>query len=210
MENRPKRRRYKDNPYNLEINNSKYIINFYDSKKVLQKIEVSEEVFSVFDKSELKDLSQMNEYDNHIEHAALFEEVLNKRAINKTKLTEEIAESNIITEELLNAIKELQTTQKRRLILYYLYDYTLEEIAIKEHCSKVAIKYSLDIAIKNLKKNLKNDLFYAYEYTVAFKLLFRKYMKGSLTPFHPPFRKGCSLKIIYSHIKYFLIIIRKR
>ena len=153
MENRPKRRRYKDNPYNLEINNSKYIINFYDSKKVLQKIEVSEEVFSVFDKSELKDLSQMNEYDNHIEHAALFEEVLNKRAINKTKLTEEIAESNIITEELLNAIKELQTTQKRRLILYYLYDYTLEEIAIKEHCSKVAIKYSLDIAIKNLKKN---------------------------------------------------------
>ena len=128
MENRPKRRRYKDNPYNLEINNSKYIINFYDSKKVLQKIEVSEEVFSVFDKSELKDLSQMNEYDNHIEHAALFEEVLNKRAINKTKLTEEIAESNIITEELLNAIKELQTTQKRRLILYYLYDYTLEEI----------------------------------------------------------------------------------
>ena len=41
MENRPKRRRYKDNPYNLEINNSKYIINFYDSKKVLQKIEVS-------------------------------------------------------------------------------------------------------------------------------------------------------------------------
>ena len=155
MENRPKRRRYKDNPYNLEINNSKYIINFYDSKKVLQKIEVSEEVFSVFDKSELKDLSQMNEYDNHIEHAALFEEVLNKRAINKTKLTEEIAESNIITEELLNAIKELQTTQKRRLILYYLYDYTLEEIANKEHCSKVAIKYSLDIAIKNLKKNLK-------------------------------------------------------
>ncbi len=155
MENRPKRRRYKDNPYNLEINNSKYIINFYDSKKVLQKIEVSEEVFSVFDKSELKDLSQMNEYDNHIEHAALFEEVLNKRAINKTKLTEEIAESNIITEELLNAIKELQTTQKRRLILYYLYDYTLEEIAIQEHCSKVAIKYSLDIAIKNLKKNLK-------------------------------------------------------
>ena len=148
MENRPKRRRYKDNPYNLEINNSKYIINFYDSKKVLQKIEVSEEVFSVFDKSELKDLSQMNEYDNHIEHAALFEEVLNKRAINKTKLTEEIAESNIITEELLNAIKELQTTQKRRLILYYLYDYTLEEIAIKEHCSKVAIKYSLDIAKK--------------------------------------------------------------
>ena len=73
MENRPKRRIYKDNPYNLEINNSKYIINFYDSKKVLQKIEVSEEVFSVFDKSELKDLSQMNEYDNHIEHAALFE-----------------------------------------------------------------------------------------------------------------------------------------
>ena len=54
--------------------------------------------------------------------------------------------------EITKEFNSLDVVIKRRLILYYLYDYTLEEIAIKEHCSKVAIKYSLDIAIKNLKK----------------------------------------------------------
>lgn len=152
---RPKRRRYKDNPYRLEVLNNKYIINFYDSKKIKQSVEVTAEIFSVFDKSELKDISQMNEFDNHIEHAELFEEVLNKRAIIKNKLTEDIAENNITTKEILKEVKKLPEIQKRRIVLYFLYDFTLEEIALKESCSKVAIKYSIDLAIKTLQKKLK-------------------------------------------------------
>lgn len=155
MENRPKRRKYKDNPYTLEVNDNKYIINFCDSRKVKQRIEVNREIFSIFDKSELKDISQMNEFDNHIEHTELFEEILNKRAIKKPLLTEDIVEQNIINEKLIKDINKLPNNQRKRVILYYLYDYTLEEIAALEHCSKVAIKYSIDIAIKNLQKNLK-------------------------------------------------------
>lgn len=155
MDNRPKRRRYKDNPYKLEVENDKYIINFYDSRNIKQSITVDKEIFTLFDKCELKDISQMNEFDNHIEHTELFDEVLNKRAINKPKLTEELAENNIIFEELKKEIHKLPATQRRRVILYYLYDCTLEEIARKEQCSKVAVKYSLDIALKTLKKNLK-------------------------------------------------------
>lgn len=65
---RPKRRRYKDNPYRLEIDNvcKVYIVSFKDSQGIIQKIEISEEIFNALDKFELEDLSEMNEYDNHI------------------------------------------------------------------------------------------------------------------------------------------------
>ena len=33
MENRPKRRKHKDNPYELNIIDSKYIVKFKDNKK---------------------------------------------------------------------------------------------------------------------------------------------------------------------------------
>ena len=78
MNNRPKRRKFKDNPYELEIDNNAYLIKFVDGNRKLQIIEVSPEVFKVFDDSELSDLSQMNEYDNHIEHAEICENTLYK------------------------------------------------------------------------------------------------------------------------------------
>ena len=50
---RPKRRRYKDNPYRLEIDNvcKVYIVSFKDSQGIIQKIEISEEIFNDLDKS---------------------------------------------------------------------------------------------------------------------------------------------------------------
>ena len=62
MNNRPKRRKFKDNPYELEIDNNAYLIKFVDGNRKLQIIEVSPEVFKVFDDSELNDIIQLNEY----------------------------------------------------------------------------------------------------------------------------------------------------
>ena len=156
MENRPKRRRYKDNPYNLEINNSKYIINFYDSKKVLQKIEVSEEVFSVFDKSELKDLSQMNEYDNHIEHSEIFENKLEIRVKDKPTGLEDYIIQKSTFEDLKKAINMLPEVQKRRIKKYYFEDKTEQQIADEENATHQSVHIILERALENLKKILKN------------------------------------------------------
>ena len=47
-------------------------------------------MFNLFNESELKDLSQMNEYDNHIEHIDLEEEQLYLRMSDKPKSIEEL------------------------------------------------------------------------------------------------------------------------
>lgn len=67
MSKRPKRRKYKDNPYTLnEITiNNKYFISFRDSRVEYNNVEVSKDIYELFNYYELKDLSQMNEYDNH-------------------------------------------------------------------------------------------------------------------------------------------------
>ena len=46
--------------------------------------------------------------------------------------------------------------KKRRLIKYYFYDKTYEEIANEEKCSKRAVKFSIDIALGKISKKFQN------------------------------------------------------
>ena len=67
VSNRPKRRKFKDNPYTIieiEISN-KYLVTFKDGNGIFNKVEVSKDIYELFNYYELRDLSQMNEYDNH-------------------------------------------------------------------------------------------------------------------------------------------------
>ena len=157
MNNRPKRRKSNDNPYTLQIINNTYVVIFKDGSRKEQVIEVSEEVFNQMDKFELEDISQMHKIDKHIERFELSEESINVRSINNSiDTTSDFVEKKIINEELRDAISSLPEFQKRRIIKYYFYNKTFEEIAKEEQCSKVAIKYSIDSAIKNISKKIKN------------------------------------------------------
>lgn len=157
MAERPKRRKYKDNPYTLNYIESKniYVVSFKDVKGHLQNVEVNKEVYQAFDRFELDDLSEMNEYDNHIEHSEIFENTLEVRAKDKPMSLEDSIIQKSTFEELKRAIDMLPEVQKRRIKKYYFDDKTLEEIAKEEKCSKVAIKYSIDNAIKNISKKIK-------------------------------------------------------
>lgn len=158
MATMPKRRKSKDNPYVLNYNEKEhsYIVSFKDNKNNVHKVEVSEKVFGAFDKFELEDISQMHEYERHIEHNEVFEYTLNNRAVDKPVGIEEQVENKFIAEELLLAINKLPEVQKRRLKKYFFENMTMIEIAKQEGCSKVAVKHSIDDGIENLKKNLKN------------------------------------------------------
>lgn len=68
---------------------------------------------------------------------------------------EDIAETNIRNEILYKAISSLPSLQKNRIIKYYFEDKTLQEIADEEGCSRVSIKNSIDIALRNLYEKLK-------------------------------------------------------
>ena len=50
MVNRPKRRKDKDNQYNLDFKENNYVVSFKTVKNEYKEVKVSEEVFKAFDK----------------------------------------------------------------------------------------------------------------------------------------------------------------
>ncbi len=73
---RPKRRRSKDNPYEIysvgvHTDRPHYYIAFTDSTGVRQEMEIDKALFDVLDRFELDDLSFLNEVDNHYERSEI-------------------------------------------------------------------------------------------------------------------------------------------
>ena len=160
MDVRPKRRKYKDNPYNLSSDkkNGLYYVSFMDSRGILQYIEINKTIFDELNKFELKDVSQMNEYDNHIEHLELNdEELYHRRKIYTNDYYNENILNKILIKDLMQEIKKLPIQQRNRLIKYYFYNMSYEKIAKEEGKVKSVIKYSIDKAIEKISKNFKKN-----------------------------------------------------
>lgn len=159
----PKRRKAKDNPYTIykicfENEQIKYYLAFVDGNGVKQRIEINRELFTAFDEFELEDISFLHKIERHYEHLEMTENELYKKALICQKPIEEIALQNIDTDKLKQAIKLLPDIQRRRLTLYYFGGYTYRQIAVMDNCTIMAVKQSVDIAIKKLKKFLKTRL----------------------------------------------------
>ena len=154
---RPKCRRDKDNPYELFTTGlgtaqPRYYLAFVDSTGAEQCMEIDKALIDVFDRFELDDISFMNEMDRHYEQSEQTEQSLNRRAAQPQKSVEEAVFQRAKVETLRQAIAKLPEKQRSRLVLYYFGDFTYEQIAEMEGCSKRAVKFSVDIALKNLKK----------------------------------------------------------
>ena len=158
MAERPKRRRYKDNPYTLKYVEEKniYIVSFKDVKGHLQEVEVSKEIYKVFDLFELQDIRELNEYDRHIEHSEIYENNLEVRAKDKPLSLEDEVIRKSTLDELKKAIELLPTVQKNRIKKYYFDDKSEVDIAKEEKVSQKNVSKSLSVAIRNLKEILKN------------------------------------------------------
>lgn len=154
-----KRRKYNDNFYKLYFDHDKkvYFVEFKDSKGLTQNIRVDVEIYNIFNKSELKELSQLNEYDRHIEHFDVFNnEELLYRKMNFTCLSiEQIVENNFANRKLFEALNMLGIKQKRRIFLYYFENMTLDEISRIEECSIHSVHVAIKNGIKTLKKCYK-------------------------------------------------------
>ena len=160
MVNRPKRRKDKDNPYNLDFKENNYVVSFKTVKNEYKEVKVSEEVFKAFDKFELEDISQLHKVDKHIDMRVIdnteyMDIILFNNAVNDEISIEEQIENKILQEELKKAILELSEVQKRRVIKYYFENKTLQKIAKEEGCSIASVKESLDSSINKLRKKLK-------------------------------------------------------
>lgn len=156
MDKRPKRRKDKYNPYTLHTEKGKYYIVFIDVNNHIQKVEVSKKIFDSFNIFELEDISQMNEYDRHLEHSEVYEHTLHKKKDSREWSLEEYFENVQITENLHMAISKLPEVQKRRLNKYYFEEKTFDKIALEEGCTYQCVQRSVYCALAKIKSILEN------------------------------------------------------
>lgn len=157
---RPKRRRAKDNPYELftvgiETDRPHYFIRFTDGASVEHCFEIEKALYDLLDQFELDDLSYLNEVDRHYERSEQTEASLHIRAVAQTETVEETVFRDIKYQKLHSAIQTLPSVQRRRLTLRYFGEYTYEQIAEMEGCTPQAVAKTIMAAEKNLKKILK-------------------------------------------------------
>lgn len=155
-ERHPKRRKDKNNPYTLNIVSGRFYLSFRDGMGVLYEMEIDGELYGLLNAFELEDLSYLNEWDRHIEQSELSEETLEQRMRRTPSSVEETVYQAIQREQLHQAIDCLPKTQRRRLLLYYFYDFTYEKIAEIEGCTVMPVKRSIDRALEKIKKFLEN------------------------------------------------------
>lgn len=152
--NRPKRRKDKYNPYTIFEHDGKFYVSFKDFQGIKRSLEISKELFDVFNEFELEDLATLNEWDRYIEHSELTEESLSQRALNKQESVETAYEHAFECFQLKKVISELPEKQRRRFEYYYFQEMTYLQIAEKEGCTLQAVAKSIAAAENKLKKFL--------------------------------------------------------
>lgn len=155
MDRRPKRRKDKYNPYTLHTEKGKYYIVFIDVNNHIQKVEVSKKIFDSFNKFELEDISQMNEYDRHLEHSEVDENTLYQKSVSSEQPLEEYFDKAQDAENLHMAISKLPEVQKRRLNKYFFEEKTFDKIALEEGCTYQCVQRSVYRAVAKIKNILE-------------------------------------------------------
>lgn len=153
--NHPKRRKDKYNPYQIWELDGHYYIAFENGQGVPHEFEISKTLYDAFNEFELRDISYLHKWDKYIEHSEVWESTLNRRALQQPDSVEEIVFKNMLIEKLHKGISNLSEIQKRRVRLYFFEGLTYEQIAIREGCTKMPVKRSIDAAIEKLKKEMK-------------------------------------------------------
>lgn len=156
---RPKRRRDKDNPYEIyttgkDTGHLRYYVQFQDGERKPHTLEISEDLFNAFNRFELEDLSFLNEVDRHYEQTAR-EEMPYSRIQDTALSVEEQILRELLHEELHKAISSLPSIQRRRLILHYFGQLTYDEIARMEGCSAHSVYTAVARAKEKIKKFMK-------------------------------------------------------
>ncbi len=154
------RRKSKDNPYTINVNNNIYFVTFKDGCNNLNEVEVSKEVYEVFDQNELKDISQMHKVEKYYDFRRIDNSDYTGIVLffgtksNYKSLEDEVIE-NIDNEKLYEAINKLSEVQKRRIKMYFFEDLNYTQIARIESCDESSVRESIHSALKKLKNLLK-------------------------------------------------------
>jgi len=134
-----------------EFDSIHYFISFKDKSEVMHKFEVSQDFYNEFQKLQRK----VRNLERSDERNAINGGLMDDAIIFESRPLEDI-----IT--LKDAVASLTSTQRRRFLLYHEYGLDFVQIATLEGCTKRAVKFTVDIAIKKIKK------FFEVDYTLGF------------------------------------------
>lgn len=158
MDKRPKRNRDKYNPYYLHSDKERgiYRIHFSNGSKEY-KLKISKELFENLDDIEKYEAKKIQYDKRYIEQSYQTDISLYNKAVNKPLGVDEKIIKDNDYKKLYKAITNLSEMHRRRILLYYKHNLSMSEIAEIEGCSKVAIKYSIDIALKQLREYFEKN-----------------------------------------------------
>lgn len=136
-------------------NRTIYYVRFFNGTNYLRE-EVTEEIYNALLESQRINTRLLRWDERHREQMDLTDEMLYIRTQSTPDNTENIVMDKLAMESLWNAISRLSKVQKKRLLLYYMWNYTYEQIASVENCSVTAVSKSIKSALKKLK-NILSD-----------------------------------------------------
>ena len=156
---RPKRRKSKDNPYEIyttgvDTPDAHYYVRFHDGQGVEHCLKIDKSLFELLDGFEKEDLHFLNEYDRHYEHLEQTEHSIYQRSVMTVEAVEDTVMRHLRCGDLHNAILKLPEKQRHRLILHYFGDMQIKEIAEIEGRNQSVISRSITTAERKLKKLL--------------------------------------------------------
>ena len=115
-------------------------------------VEVSTSVKELLDQSDRQIRTQRRQDRRHLDFAIRTDESLSSPLLPAHEDTADIVERIEHNTELHKAISKLTKIQQRRLRLYYFDGLSYSQIARMENVSHRAVMYSIEQALKSLKK----------------------------------------------------------
>ena len=157
LKSKAKRRRTKDNPYEIyaavnEHGQNRYFVYFRSGIYRGKWMDIGQEIYTQLNQFEKEDLCYMNELDRHRTKNTDAVEILNYY-IDTTKETVEEAVIQSLQFQLIDQLlNRLPKKERRRIMLRYLYDLDLNAIASLEKCSPAAVHQSIAAGLKKIRE----------------------------------------------------------
>ena len=129
----------------------RYYVKIKDEYEREIEIEVSSEIFDVFEHEHKQTEKYRNEIRRHYDKRQLEDYII---ANEFNSYPEQLPEDIYLKREKIKEALSLCTpTQRRRFCLNKIYGYSCEEIAKHEGCAKNAVVKSIAAAMKKMQKN---------------------------------------------------------
>lgn len=128
-----------------------YLVKILNADQRFIDVEVSVEIYRVYEESRKQEERQRYERRKHIEGKSFDNCLLFDLA---TEPLEETFERMETLREISRLLEQFSLLQRQRFILHFFYGYSYSEIAKMQDCNKSAVMRSTQSALKKIRKKL--------------------------------------------------------